>query len=325
MLASLQQDGREGAAEDIEVRASLFGSQISLYVGGQSNQEATADNALRVYLEGGVRIRCGGKFFIVTCGNETFRTEEILFGAPTPGQNILDGKITMLPSAVYFMPAGWKMHNWSAAKDSPQIELGKIGFAVREDGKSVDAASGGAGEIATLPSSITASFGKGCKSSVFISSEEIEIRELLLTPEWKGPDGSPWGPAVFFKKANDRKFSIRKLSERPDVRIYHENPPALIPVDVKNALLAHPNPFYEELTVYYFLAREGVARLELYDVFGQPAATLLEEKTVAGAHEMRFGGTLPDESALAPGPYMLKYFVDGREIAKTEIVEGRRK
>lgn len=320
-----EKEGAAMAGDDIEVRVSLFGAQMSLYVTGQGNQEAAADNTLRVHLEGGAKLRCEGKFFQVTCGQETFRAEEVLFGASTPGQNILTGKITMLPPSIYFMPAGWKTHNWCAAKNSPLIELGEIEFQAGGEEKTIETADGGNWEIAELDSWIYVKFGKGCKSSVFVSSEEFEIKELMLTPDWKTPDGAGWGPAVFFKKADDRKFSMRKLGQRPDVRIWHENPPELLPVDVKKPLLAHPNPFYEELTVYYFLKNDGDARLELHDVFGLLAATILDEKTVEGAHEMRFGGELPDGGMIAPGPYVLKYFVDGREIAKTEVTAGRRK
>lgn len=63
----------------------------------------------------------------------------------------------------------------------------------------------------------------------------------------------------------------------------------------------YPNPFNPETTIEFGLPEESDLLLEVYDITGSRAATLLNERKEAGYHSVIFSGT-----NLASGVYFLR-------------------
>ncbi len=313
--------GGERLLGRLRVKASLFQAQLSLYLGGASGREATADNALRAYLDRGVRLRCEGGFFTITTRAGVFRCEEIVLGVQTTAQNILTGEITTLPQSIYFMPAGWKMYTYCPCKEKPIAEAGDLLLEFAEDERTLEADYHGEMVMARLGCVARMIAGSAGRISIHAGGEGRETSEVLLIPQWAMEGEASGGPAAFFMPLGEKKRLMLLLADRPDIEALQEEAAGQpLPVDATKPLLAHPSEFAGLLTVYYYLGREGRAKIEIYDYFGRLAATIIDEDTMPGAHEMRFDGTLANGKRIASGPHMLRYKIDGKEVASQEVV-----
>jgi hypothetical protein len=72
------------------------------------------------------------------------------------------------------------------------------------------------------------------------------------------------------------------------------------------SLSAFPNPFNSIAQISFSLPRAGNVKLEVYDVTGRLAATLVDGRFEAGEHRVRFDG-----KELASGIYFLRLRAEG--------------
>jgi hypothetical protein len=82
------------------------------------------------------------------------------------------------------------------------------------------------------------------------------------------------------------------------------------------ALRALPNPARGPVAISYSVERPGRVRVDLYDVMGRRAATVLEGEQEAGVHELEWSPRLGRQ--LASGVYMLLVRSPGKE-EKTSV------
>lgn len=80
--------------------------------------------------------------------------------------------------------------------------------------------------------------------------------------------------------------------------------PASTPADA--ALLASPNPFARTTAVRFSLAREGDARVSVYDVTGRLRRTLARGRLAAGVHTVSFDGLDDERHPLPGGTYFVR-------------------
>ncbi len=85
------------------------------------------------------------------------------------------------------------------------------------------------------------------------------------------------------------------------------------PAPVRLAVV--PNPVRGALGVRLALARDAEVALRVFDPAGRAVATLLHRRLAAGVHEVSW-----DASGLAPGLYLVRPTVDGRDLAAARFV-----
>ena len=68
----------------------------------------------------------------------------------------------------------------------------------------------------------------------------------------------------------------------------------------------YPNPFNPRTTIAYTLAKEGQARLEIFDAAGHSVAMLVDGVVGAGKHAVDF-----DASSLSSGIYFYRLTAEG--------------
>lgn len=73
----------------------------------------------------------------------------------------------------------------------------------------------------------------------------------------------------------------------------------------------YPNPFNPSTTINYYLPKDGVVTLKVFDVLGKEVATLINEHKLAGKHSINFNA-----SNLASGIYF--YRINVNEYAETK-------
>jgi len=81
--------------------------------------------------------------------------------------------------------------------------------------------------------------------------------------------------------------------------------------DAGNALHAGPNPFRTAATVAFTLARDGPARLEVFDLRGARVATLAVGPFVAGRHSVAWRGIDDAGRRVVAGVYFVRLEADG--------------
>ena len=86
-----------------------------------------------------------------------------------------------------------------------------------------------------------------------------QIKRLPLNPENVGPD------------ANDNISYVSNTKNQPASFLLFRN---------------YPNPFNPTTSLEYFLQNPSNVRIEIYNVLGQKVATLLDERKIAGLHEI---------------------------------------
>lgn len=73
-----------------------------------------------------------------------------------------------------------------------------------------------------------------------------------------------------------------------------------------------PNPFNPATTITYELARDGRARLEVFDLAGKRVRTLVDGPVAAGAHTVVWDGRDDAGDAVASGTYLCRLGADGQ-------------
>lgn len=102
------------------------------------------------------------------------------------------------------------------------------------------------------------------------------------------------------------------------IRIYQENPTSItnsaapIAIDIKNT----PNPAVDETTITYHLTSSSVVNLSVYDVSGRLVNVLINERQVAGDHEVKW-----DVSELEAGVYFYQLMAGGDVVSGKCFVE----
>jgi len=91
-------------------------------------------------------------------------------------------------------------------------------------------------------------------------------------------------------------------------------PPAL------SLALPAPNPSYGAVRLQFTLAREGVARLEIYDLAGRSVRTLEAGQLAAGAHAARWDGRDRSGGRVAGGLYFARLTVAGESLARRIVI-----
>ena len=71
-------------------------------------------------------------------------------------------------------------------------------------------------------------------------------------------------------------------------------------------LSASPNPFNPQTTLTLALPEEGMVSLVVYNVLGQPVATLVRQVLPAGVHRIRWHGTDASGRAVPSGVYWVQ-------------------
>lgn len=82
------------------------------------------------------------------------------------------------------------------------------------------------------------------------------------------------------------------------------------------ALASHPNPFQQSTTFVYSLPINGKVTLEVYDLLGNKAKTVVDEAQNIGEHQMKF-----DANILKPGVYMAILKVQNSETVLTRTIK----
>ncbi len=76
---------------------------------------------------------------------------------------------------------------------------------------------------------------------------------------------------------------------------------------------AHPNPFNPRTTVFFDVVEDGRVEIGVYDVAGRRVATLVNEFTSAGRHEITWDARSSDGRPVASGVYYLVMRAGGNE------------
>jgi uncharacterized lipoprotein YddW (UPF0748 family) len=77
----------------------------------------------------------------------------------------------------------------------------------------------------------------------------------------------------------------------------------------------YPNPFNPATVIPFSIDKEGLVKLELYDVLGRKISTIIDENLKAGFHEINF-----DASGLSSGKYFYRIIFDGKQHARMMIL-----
>jgi len=122
-----------------------------------------------------------------------------------------------------------------------------------------------------------------------------------------GPDGVTQGWWMYF---NFTATAVAYTGPQLDA-------PANVPRTI--ALSASPSPFRASVAIDYSLAREGPARIAVYDLLGREVATLANERQSAGAHRLSWDGFRADRTPAPPGLYAIRVSSDGQHSTRTVV------
>jgi hypothetical protein len=87
------------------------------------------------------------------------------------------------------------------------------------------------------------------------------------------------------------------------------------------SLNSWPNPFGTFALIGYQLPNAGKVSLVAYNVLGQRVRTLVEERQLAGSHQVRWDGTNESNRAIASGTYFLRLCTeDGNVIKRINLI-----
>ena len=87
---------------------------------------------------------------------------------------------------------------------------------------------------------------------------------------------------------------------------------------------SYPNPFNPAATIPYELAALAHVRLEIFNLLGQPVATLLDGVQAAGTYRAQWDGTDGAGRAMAAGVYLYRLTVDGaQKTGRMTLVDGQ--
>lgn len=295
-------------------KAFLLTAQMSVYISEKPGEEGSADTTTRAYLEGGVSLKAdAGCFFGISATEGEFRSQEIILSPPTDAQNIFSGRISGMPPAIYFVPAGWKTYSYCGAKFSPKAALGSLRIEFSEVADKLHCRMpNGEEALAQMGACASAKFSGGAQCSVIYGNEEIVPDEIMLSAECQ-IGGKSIGAAILAHVAEQKNFLLLSRKDKPNIEIIAPQG-GKNPVDATHLLIASPESFGGEISILYYAPKEANVRIELFDVFGVGRQVAVEERAGAGAHEIRMDG-----KALAPGPYTIRYMIDGIMAAKASV------
>jgi len=77
----------------------------------------------------------------------------------------------------------------------------------------------------------------------------------------------------------------------------------------------YPNPFKLTTTIPFYLSKEGLVELKVYDVVGREVKTLISKPMIAGSHKVVF-----DATNLASGIYYYRLTFDGQLFTKKMLL-----
>jgi len=83
--------------------------------------------------------------------------------------------------------------------------------------------------------------------------------------------------------------------------------------------MPNPNPFHGTLTIRFGLAREGQARLELFDVAGRQVQTLASGTLAPGPHVVRWDGRDHQGRDVHTGIYFVRFTTPSRVFLKRVV------
>ena len=87
---------------------------------------------------------------------------------------------------------------------------------------------------------------------------------------------------------------------------------------------SYPNPFNPAATIPYELTALAHVRLEIFNLLGQPVATLLDGAQAAGVYRAFWDGTDGAGRAMAAGVYIYRLTVDGvQKTGRMTLVDGQ--
>ena len=82
----------------------------------------------------------------------------------------------------------------------------------------------------------------------------------------------------------------------------------------------HPNPFNPNTNIEFELYQHSLVRLEIYNLIGQPVATLLNGPMDAGMYHVRWNGMDDGGKELASGIYLLLLQAGSQKARKTMLL-----
>jgi hypothetical protein len=77
----------------------------------------------------------------------------------------------------------------------------------------------------------------------------------------------------------------------------------------------YPNPFNPSTSISYSLPKDGMVKLEVFNMLGQKVGTLVQDYQRAGNHEVRF-----DASGLSSGAYYYRITTNGNSLTRKMIL-----
>ncbi len=144
---------------------------------------------------------------------------------------------------------------------------------------------------------------------------ELGPGELLVsaTPPGVLPDGSQlqfeWIDASGPPLATEITLAVERAAVRAEDREIYDLRPSTIRAVLPTAFRLdqnYPNPFNPATTIYYQLPVAGAVRLEIFDVLGQRARTLVNEVRPAGAYSISWRGRDDGGHSVASGIYFYR-------------------
>jgi len=90
--------------------------------------------------------------------------------------------------------------------------------------------------------------------------------------------------------------------------------PSAVPSPI--TLSVAPSPFRSSVSIEYSLAREGEARVTVYDLLGRTVATLASNRQPAGRHRLSWHGDRADGTPAPPGLYAIRVSSDGQHSTR---------
>ncbi|GEM_PF-5206990 len=297
-----------------EAKISMVTAQMSIYLSQDPAVEGGADTTIRAFIDGGAHIKAGGWFFEIATEDGHFRADEIILSDATGAQNIFTGKMAELPPSIYFIPTGWKTYSHCPVESRPTAKLGRLVLEFGGDGKEIRCAmADGRKAAAKITAGMHAKLEGDEKASVIWGAQEIETDELYVCASCK-VDGADFGPSIIVNKVGAREFLLLQKKDKPNVEIQVSRADVKKPVDQKNCLVAKPEGFDLEFTVFYFVPKQGRAKIELFDMFGLKKMDVIDENAAEGAYEIRVDG-----HSLPPGPYSVRYSLEGKRLSQTSV------
>jgi Secretion system C-terminal sorting domain/Protein of unknown function (DUF1565) len=139
-----------------------------------------------------------------------------------------------------------------------------------------------------------------------LNSKEVKVKEggALATLKFRATE--------LFSKSDEVSLELLAGAELTDRMAKNINAGISIPVvaigipDVFALRQNYPNPFNPSTTIQYDLPENGKVTLTIYNSLGQTVGTLVNQKQVAGAYDVKFNA-----SNLASGVYLYRVTVEG--------------